>query len=73
MVSEAQIHKGMKIICQYYETHEDNDYFTPSIFIKKGIKNPKALVDSLWADGLIEVYDFNDCNVFENFSITITA
>lgn len=67
MVSEAQIHKGMKIICDYYETHEDDDYFTPSIFIKNGIKNPKSLIDSLWADGLITVYDFTENGIFENF------
>lgn len=72
MVSEAQIHKGMKIICDYYETHEDDDYFTPSIFIKNGIKNPKSLIDSLWADGLITVYDFTENGIFENFSISLT-
>jgi hypothetical protein len=72
MVSEAQIHKGMKVICDYYETHEDDDYFTPSIFIKNGIKNPKSLIDSLWADGLITVYDFTENGIFENFSISLT-
>lgn len=71
MVSEAQIHKGMKIICDYYETHEDDDYFTPSILLKWH-KNPKSLIDSLWADGLITVYDFTENGIFENFSISLT-